>query len=47
VDNCTVNEIKRWHGGPDDKPLMADSGLSTDKTNTTHQLKNMESSLPY
>ena len=32
VDNCTVNEIKRWHGGPDDKPLMSDSGLSTDKT---------------
>ena len=32
VDNCTVHEIKRWYGGPDDKPLMSNSGISTDKT---------------
>jgi len=32
VDNCTVHEIKRWYGGPDVKPLMSNSGISTDKT---------------
>jgi hypothetical protein len=32
VDNCTVNEIKGWHGGPDYKVLMVNSGISTNKT---------------
>ena len=32
VDNCFANETKRWYGGPDDKPLMSNSGVSTDKT---------------
>jgi hypothetical protein len=32
VDNCFTNETKRWHGGPDDKLLMLNSGISTDKT---------------
>ena len=32
VDNCTVDETKRWYGGPDLKPLMLNSGISTDKT---------------
>ena len=32
VDNCTVNGTKRWHGGSDKKPLMSNSGISTDKT---------------
>ena len=31
VDNCTVNGTKRWHGGPDDKVLMSNNGISTDK----------------
>jgi hypothetical protein len=31
VDNCTVNETKRWYGGSDDKVLMVNSGISTDK----------------
>ena len=31
VDNCTVNGTKRWRGGPDDKVLMLNSGISTDK----------------
>ena len=31
VDNCFTNETKRWHGGPDDKLLMLNSGISTDK----------------
>jgi hypothetical protein len=31
VDNCTVDEIRRWYGGPDNKPLMSSSGISTDK----------------
>ena len=32
VDNCTVYETKRWYGGPDDKVLMVNKGISTDKT---------------
>jgi hypothetical protein len=32
VNNCTVDEIRRWYGGPDNKPLMSNSGISTDKT---------------
>ena len=32
VDNCTVYETKRWYGGPDDKVLMVNNGISTDKT---------------
>ena len=32
VDNCFANEIKRWYGGSDDKVLMVNSGISTDKT---------------
>ena len=32
VDNCFANETKRWHGGPDYKLLMLNSGISTDKT---------------
>jgi hypothetical protein len=32
VDNCTVNEKRIWRGGPDDKVLMVNSGISTDKT---------------
>jgi hypothetical protein len=31
VVNCTVNGTKRWRGGPDDKVLMLNSGISTDK----------------
>ena len=31
VDNCTVYETKRWYGGPDDKVLMVNKGISTDK----------------
>jgi hypothetical protein len=31
VDSCTVDEIRRWYGGPDNKPLMSSSGISTDK----------------
>ena len=31
VDNCTVYETKRWYGGPDDKVLMVNQGISTDK----------------
>jgi hypothetical protein len=29
VDNCFANETKRWHGGPDYKLLMVNSGIST------------------
>ena len=32
VDNCTVNEKRIWRGGPDNKVLMVNSGISTDKT---------------
>ena len=32
VDKCTVNGTKIWRGGPDDKVLMVNSGISTDKT---------------
>ena len=32
VVNCFANETKRWHGGPDYKLLMLNSGISTDKT---------------
>ena len=32
VDNCFANETKRWHGGPDNKLLMLNSGISTDQT---------------
>ena len=31
VDNFTVDETIRWYGGPDNKPLMSGSGISTDK----------------
>ena len=31
VDNCTVHETKRWYGGPDNKVLMVNNGISTDK----------------
>ena len=31
VDNCTVHETKRWYGGPDDKVLMLNNGISTVK----------------
>ena len=31
VDNCFANETKRWSGGPDDKVLMLNNGISTDK----------------
>ena len=31
VDNCTVHETKRWYGGPDDKVLMLNSGISNAK----------------
>ena len=31
MDNCTVDGTKRWHGGPDDKVLMLNNGISTDK----------------
>jgi hypothetical protein len=31
VVNCTVDGTKRWRGGPDDKVLMLNSGISTDK----------------
>jgi hypothetical protein len=31
VVNCTVNGTKRWRGGPDDKVLMLNSGISTNK----------------
>ena len=30
VDNCFANETKRWYGGPDDKVLMLNNGISTD-----------------
>jgi hypothetical protein len=32
VDNCTVKEKRIWRGGPDNKVLMVNSGISTDKT---------------
>ena len=32
VDNCAVDGTKRWLGGPDDKVLMLNSGISTDRT---------------
>jgi hypothetical protein len=32
VDNCTVNETRIWRGGPDNKVLMVNSGISTDIT---------------
>jgi hypothetical protein len=47
VVNYFANETKRWHGGPDDKLLMLNSGISTDKTNTTQQLKKIDSYSPY
>ena len=32
VDNCTVDGIKGWRGGPDDKILMLNGEISTNNT---------------
>ena len=40
VNNCFANETKRWHGGPDDKLLMLNSGNSTDKAKYNTAIEN-------
>ena len=40
MDNCFANETKRWYGGADKKPLMSNSGISTDKTKYNTSIEN-------
>ena len=40
VVNCFANETKSWHGGSDKKPLMSNSGISTDKSKYNTAIEN-------